>query len=275
MAGLASHLLLLLLVAKPAIAASGERLIQLDTEDAIVFMGEEGVVLRVEKVWACRQINWPSAFGADVLNHRQFSAFRASKVADGTWGDWVCQEQPGDVLWSRGVLEAQRKLNLTPNKLPCAPWVPETGQYNREMFEFGRCLLKKRLDDARDAYVDGLVLQLGTILRLEPPARGSDSERAQHRTEVISKARATPLSTPRQGCEKTLGTLFELVECRLQKWDLELLSAEHALQELSKLIDSLPHAGRLSYLQVRDLKSQDDAVKQALQRVGDVAGGGS
>lgn len=266
-------LLSLLLSASPSVAQEVDRYVQLETDDAVIFMDAGGVAIRVQKTWACRRSNWPPENGADVYNRAQYLAFRNSRIELGNWSEWLCREQAGDVLWSRGIVEAQRKLNMSPDKKPCSPWVPETGQYNREMFEYSRCALAAEVEEARDSYWADMVLRLGPLLRMEPPSTSSDSERARFRAAVLAAAKERQLHESQAGCGRALETLHDYVECKMEGRKAELDGAEQRLLEFSRYVDSLPRGDRILGFQVREMQAQSDAVKQALQRVADIADG--
>lgn len=262
---------LIALLALPAPGA--ERYIQLETEGAYVFMDSEGVALRVEKMWACRKTDWPASVGAEGYTREQFLAFKERRIADGTWGEWACREYAGDVIWSRGMLDAQRRMNTAADKSACVPWVPETGQYNREMFESSLCELGAAVVGARKDYTADLVLRLGTVLRMEPPTAPSETQRSEYQAEVIAAARGKSLQTRQEGCGRTLATLMEWTECRMGTRAAAVDVAEQSLLRYSELVATLPRAGRLSYIQVQDLQAQADEVRQSVQRASDLSAG--
>lgn len=258
---------LIALLALPAPGA--EHYIQLDTEGAFVFMDSEGVALRVEKMWACRNTGWPASVGAEGYTREQFLGFKERRIADGTWEQWDCREYAGDVIWSRVMLEAQRKMNTAADKSACVPWVPETGQYNREMFESSLCELRAAVVDARQDYTADLVLRLGTVLRMEPPTAPSETQRSEYQAEVIAAAKEKSLLTRQEGCGRTLATLMEWTECRMSARAATVDAAEQSLLRYSELVATLPRAGRLSYFQVQDLQAQAVEVRRFVERAAD------
>lgn len=262
------------LIALLALSAPGkERYVQLETEGAFVFMDSVGVALRVEKMWACRNTGWPASIGAEGYTREQFLGLKERRIADGTWGEWGCQVYAGDVIWSRVMLEAQRKMNMAADKRACAPWVPETGQYNREMFESSLCELGAGVDDARDDYTADLVLRLRTVLRMEPPSAPSETQRSKYQADVIAAARENRLVTRHEGCGRTLATLLEWTECRMAARTAAVDAAEQSLLRYSDSVAALPRAGRVSYIQVRDLQGQADEVRRSVQHAADLATG--
>ncbi|TBR26379.1 hypothetical protein EPO15_00235, partial [bacterium] len=109
--------------------------IQLETDDAFVFMDEKGVAVRMAKNWACRNNGWAANADPRVFNKPQFEAFKQGQIANGTWKEWVCGEQGGVTVFSRDVQKSQQQMNRAPGKPACAPKVPETGRYNYEMLQ--------------------------------------------------------------------------------------------------------------------------------------------
>lgn len=272
-----SFLLALLLthlpVGLPCFAQESARYIQMETEAKYLFLDEGGVAISVEKNWGCRGVDWPPANGTDVYNREQYLGFRERRIADGTWDQWICREQPGDVLWSRAIVEAQRKLNMSADKTPCSPWVPETGRYNREMFEVDRCGLTAEVSAARESYRADMVARLGPVLRMEPPSAPTDEARARFRDGVLAAARARQLRSPQEKCGRTIVTLLELVECKMEAQNSELTAAEQRLTEYDQAVETLPRAGVIGEIQVRELQRQSVAVKKSLNRVLDLADG--
>lgn len=266
-------LLTLLSGGLPCFAQEPARYIQMETETTFVFMDEGGVALSVEKKWACRNVSWPPANGADVYNRDEYLGFRDRRIAEGTWDQWLCREQPGDIRWSRAIVEAQRKLNMSVDKKPCSPWVPETGGYNREMFDFDRCGLAAEVSEARESYRADMVARLGPVVRIEPPSAPTDDERTRFRDSVLGAARARQLRSPQEGCGRTLITLFEYVECRMEARNTELTVAEQRLTEYSQAVEALPRDGVVREIQVRDLQRQSEAVRNSLSRILDLADG--
>ncbi len=245
----------------------------METETKFVFLDEGGVVLSVEKNWGCRHVSWPPAYGTEVYNRDQYLGFRDRRIAAGAWDQWTCREQPGDILWSRAIVEAQRKLNMSADKKPCSVWVPETGRYNREMFEFDLCGLAAEVSAARESYRADMVARLGPVVRMEPPSAPTDEERARFRDSVLGAARARQLSSPQEGCGRTVDTLLDYVECKMEARDAELVVAEQRMTDYSQAVESLPRDGVIREIQVRDLQRQTQSVRDSLNRVLDLSDG--
>ena len=250
------------------------RYIQMETEDSILFLDDEGVAIKAEKTWACRRLDWVAADSKHTFNRARYLSFREARIAEGTWTGWTCQETPGDILWSRAIRDAQRKLNMSAVKKPCSPWVPETGYYNREMFEYSLCALRIDLEAAREDYAGVMALRLGLTLRMEPPSAPSEAELARYRAAVIAAARQHRLLIPTEGCGRTMQTLFDFVECAQERLKAELDDADRLLVEHSRSVESSPRGERLIHSQVREMQEQSAAVKAALDRVLNLSVGG-
>jgi hypothetical protein len=192
------------------------RYILLETEDAYVYMDEEGVALRADRDWACRNVWWASTADPKIFSSPDFTRFRQGQIDGGTWNQWLCKAVIGPVVFSREILEAQRKLNMAPAKPSCVSWVPETGRLNWEMLDYARCLLTKEVEQARQAYRHRMSSALAEALG--DGTTGFDA--------LVAKARLARLPFSLEGCGKPLKTVLEAVACRMEKQDQLLSKAE-------------------------------------------------
>lgn len=229
---------------------------QLETEDAFVYMDGEGVAVRVMKNWSCRHGAGASNAEPMVLGKEDYAAFRARRIADGTWKQWSCPVVLGPVTFSREVQEAQRKMNMAPNKPDCVPWVPETGRLNWETLDYARCYLSKDAERARSVYKDKFAARLTSIIGDE--TAGYDA--------LVARAKSTRLAFPHEGCDRSLDTIYDVVACRMERHGQVLLKAEEFFAFYSERVANLRGTDPILQTHATGLSMDADLVRKHLRR---------
>jgi hypothetical protein len=194
------------LAADTLLAQTQPRYVQLETDDAFIYMDDGGVAVRAEKNFACRNVGWASTADPKVLSNAAFVAFRQGQIDRATWDQWLCKAVVGPVVFSRGILEAQRKMNMAPDKPDCVSWVPETGRLNWEALDYARCYLSKEVQRARADYKDRTAAAL---------AAGLDEGTAEYEV-LVTKSKKALLPFAVDGCERTLEKVYDVVACRME-----------------------------------------------------------
>ena len=219
----------LVLAGRPPAVWAQSQYILLESDDAYRYLDERGVAIRAEKNWACRNVGWASTDDSTVFDKDRYTSFRQGQIDRGTWNQWKCKEIVGPVVFSREILEAQRKMNMAPDKPDCVSWVPETGRLNWESLDYARCYVGKEVQNARTAYENRLAAALAW--ELDDAVAGRDS--------LIAKAKATRLPFIQDGCGRPLKTVYDAVVCRLERHDEFLKKAEDSFSAYGQRIDSL------------------------------------
>lgn len=210
---------------------------QFVTDDSIVYMDERGVAVRIEKLWACRRRGWARASEPLVMTPGELEAFKTTRIPSGDWADWICDVTPGKVTYSRGIEEAQRKLNAAQDKLPCTPHIPETGRNNWEMLEYTRCRVADELANARRELDSELAARLEDYVHAGVPAARIQSEPKAVIAELTPKAKAIPFGLYVNECDSVPAAAFELAQCGLA-------AHEGAYKEAQRLYAA--YAGRVA-----------------------------
>lgn len=211
----------------PVDAQTERRYVPLETEDAFIYMDGDGIALRAEKDWACRNIGWGPTADPTVFSNAKYVEFRQGQIDRGTWDQWLCKAVVGPVVFSREVLEAQRKMNMAPGKPDCVPWVPETGRLNWEALAYARCYLSNEVESARRAYRGRMSAALADALDDAPTSYDA----------LVATAKAAKLPFTLDGCGKPLKTVFDAVACRMQEQDRLLSKAEEYFAAYSERIE--------------------------------------
>jgi hypothetical protein len=238
--GLLSHV--------PGVCSEGSsptqrRYVPLETEDAYIYMDDGGVAVRAEKNWSCRNVNWASTSDPKVFSKPDFAQFRQGQIDGGTWNQWMCKAVVGAVVYSRGIRDAQRKMNAWHLRPDCAPWVPETGRNNWEMLEYDRCLLSEQLAFAQVEFSVEFAARLADILGESIPDARLRQDTKELIAELSAKARKKKLGLYDSSCDKVVPMACDFVECRL--------AGRRAA--LRKVEDFLPrHAERVAAQRGRD-----------------------
>lgn len=236
-------LALCVFLATPSSAQKRANYIQLETDDAFVYMDGEGVAVRIGKIWACRHATWARTEEPLLHTLRQFEQFKSERKAMGDWENWSCGVQPGAVTYSRDVQAAQRALNASPLRPACAPWIPETGRNNWEMLEYDRCLLSEQLALAQAEYSTEFASRLADMLGEGLPENRLRQDAAAVIAELAPKARAKKLGLYDNACDRVVATVYDLVDCRMAGRETALRQAEEDLPR---------HAGRIEAQRGRD-----------------------
>lgn len=230
--------------------------VPLETEDAYIYMDDGGVAVRAEKNWSCRNVNWASTSDPKVFSKPDFAQFRQGQIDGGTWNQWLCSAVVGPVVFSREVLEAQRRMNMAPNKPDCVPWVPETGRLNWETLDYARCFLSKEVQAARMAYENRLSATL---------AWEFDDTNLDH-SALMAKAKATRLPFIQDGCGRQLTSVFDAVVCRLERHDKFLKTAEGFFIGYGQRIDALRGVDPIPQLTATGIAEDAKLVRRYLNR---------
>lgn len=244
------------LAANPAKAQTQSRYIQHETDDAHVYMDEEGVAVRIEKNWACRNVGWASTADPKVFSNANYVEFRQGQIDRGTWDQWLCRAVLGPVAFSREVLEAQRKMNMAPDKPDCVPWVPETGRLNWEALAYARCHVAKEVEQARAELKTKLAEEIAAILGDDPA--GFDA--------LVAKAQSFRLSFPQEGCGRSLESVYDVVICRLERQDRHLATAEGFFAFYAERVDRLRGVDPIPQLQASGLAGDTDLIRKHLNK---------
>lgn len=231
------------------------RYVPLETEDAYVYMDEEGVAVRAEKNWACRNVGWASTADPKIFSSPDFARFRQGQINGGTWDQWLCRAVIGPVVFSREILEAQRKMNMAPDKPDCVSWVPETGRLNWEALDYARCYVSKEVVRARAAYRDRFS---------EALAKALDGRTAPlHELIVAAKAAKLPFTV--KGCGRWLETAFEVAACRMEVQDRLLTEAEGFLANYAERVDARRGIDSLSPSDAAGLAEDAELIRSRLR----------
>lgn len=250
----AAMIAVLSIVASSADAQTQRRYVPLETDDAFIYMDEGGVALRAEKDWACRNVGWAPTADPTILSSTKYVQFRQGQIDRGTWDQWLCKAVVGPVVFSREVLEAQRKLNMAPGKPDCVPWVPETGRLNWEALAYARCYVSKEVERARQAYRERMSAALADALDDAPT--GYDA--------LVAKAKAAKLPFTLDGCGKPLKTVFDAVACRMQEQDRLLSKAEEYFAAYSERIEDRRGKEPISQIEASGIAEDAELIRSQL-----------
>lgn len=219
-------------------------------------MDSEGIAIRMEKQWACRQSERPTLSEPLLLEPAAYREFRGRRLALGDWDNWICDIRPGPIIYSREIQKAQAAMNTIPGKPDCAPLVPENGRLNWEMLDYARCYIAKDVQQARETYEAAVTARLSELLR----EGGNDPER------VRARAKETELLRPREGCGKTLRTMFDFAVCELDACERHLIKAEGIFTEYGRRIDKLRDAPTITQSQTDGIAADADLIREVLRR---------
>ncbi|TPW22004.1 MAG: hypothetical protein FD126_124 [Elusimicrobia bacterium] len=249
--GLASAFLL---AADCAQGLTSPQYITHETDDAFLYLDERGVAIRADKNWACRRTWWSPDTNPEIFDKQTYQEFRQKQIDMGTWDQWRCQEIVGPVVFSREVREAQRKMNMAPNKPDCVPWVPETGRLNWETLDYARCYVSKEVERARAAYRDRLSATLAEALR----------DRTAAYDELVAKAKSERLAFALPGCGKTLRTVHDAAACRMEEEDRLLTKAEGYFAAYSGRIDAKRGEAAISHIEASGIAMDAELIRDTL-----------
>lgn len=230
--------------------------VTLETDEAYMFMDEGGVAVRAEKNWACRNVGWASTADPKVFTSPDFARFRQGQIDGRTWDQWLCKAVIGAVVYSREILEAQRRMNMAPDKPDCVPWVPESGRLNWETLDYARCYLGKEVQTGRKAYDDRFTATLAWEL---------DDETGD-RNALVAKAKGTRLPFVQDGCDRELKSVFDAVVCRLERHDSFLKTAEGFFAGYSQRIDAQRGVDPIPQLTATGIAEDAKLVRRYLNR---------
>lgn len=201
----------------------------METEDAFLYLDENGVAHKAEKNWACRNVDWASTANPTIYGNDKFAEFRQRQINQVTWNQWVCKAVVGPVIFSRGILEAQRQMNMAPNKPSCVSWVPETGRLNWEALDYARCHVTKEVQRARADYKERTVSALAVAL----------DDRTSEYEVLVLKSKKARLAFAVNGCERTLETAYDVVACKMEPEGRFIEKAERFFSEYAARIERL------------------------------------
>lgn len=229
----------LVLAASSASARADKRYVQLETSDAFVYMDGEGVAVRVEKNWACRNVGWASTAEPTIYGKEGFTRFWDIQIANGTDFQWNCTIIAGPVVYSREVQRAQREMNASPKRPAQARRIPETGRYNWEMLDYTRLVLSAEIREARRIY-EGQVIAayldfLSAVVAEERIQRDPDAVIA----ELSAKGMARRLDIQDPHCGRIVATVHDAVTCRLADRETRLLAAEDSYKDYADIVNGL------------------------------------
>lgn len=222
-----------------ASAQPSSRYIQMETEDAFLYLDENGVAHKAEKNWACRNVGWASTAEPTIYGASRYPEFRQGQIDRGTWDQWICKVVIGPVIFSRGILAAQRKMNMAPNKLTCTLWVPETGRLNWEMLEYDRCALSRQLTQVKAESAREFAARLADLTGTELPEDRLQSDPAQVVEELLPRARAERLDIFTEDCGLVVATVLDLVTCQRRVKQEHLDAAERMYGIYAGRVESL------------------------------------
>lgn len=237
-------------------AYAQSRLITLETEDAFVYMDEEGVSLKADKIWSCKRMDQGEANNPQEFNKAGYDEFRRHQIEDGEWDKWLCSVKVGAVSFSREVREAQRRMNMAPDRPDCAPWVPETGRLNWEALDYARCFVKKEVEAAR----------LNFNARKAAALSGLVGDPASDFNTLVAKSKLTKLQRTVEGCGKTLVFVYDYVSCRMEGEDAILTNAETYYQVYSDRIDARRGHEPLSQMDASGIGEDSKLIRRTLRR---------
>lgn len=251
--------------ANPAYAQTQRLYIPLETDDAFVYMDERGVAVRAEKNFACRNVGWAPTADPKVLSNAKFVEFRQGQIDRGTWDQWICRAVMGPIVFSRGILEAQRKLNMAPNEPSCTLWVPETGRLNWEMLEFDRCALSTQLAAVKASAAREFAARLADLTGTELPEDRLQSDPAQVLEELLPRARAERLDIFAADCGRVVSTVLDLVTCQRRVRQEQLDAAEGLYGAYASRVESLRGTASLEQGTVDGLAADAAEIRRRLR----------
>lgn len=239
--------------------------VQLETEDAFVFMDENGVAVRMAKNWACRNTGWGPGSEPRLFNKPQFDSFKAGQIAAGTWDQWLCGEQGGVTTFSRDVQKSQQQMNRAPGKPACAPKVPETGRYNYEMLKYSDCLLEQDVDRSRRGYKIDMIVKLATMLG----ENVTEDQILKQTDKLFADLKAKGLKKSAGGkydhyCEKNIDNYYQLAECKLAKRDEYVKKAEEAYKAYRQRVEGYKGRDTITQQEIQALTADEGLVKKYL-----------
>lgn len=219
----------LILIVNTASAQPSSRYILHETEDAFLYLDENGVAHKAEKNWACRNVGLASTSTPTVYNNAKYAEFRQGQIDRGTWNQWTCKAVVGPVIFSRGILEAQRQMNMVPDKPDCVSGVPENGRLNWEALDYARCYVAKEVQRARADNKDRTASALAVAL----------DDRTSEYEVLVSKSKIARLAFAVDGCERTLESVYDVVSCKMEPEGRLIEKAERYFSEYAERIERL------------------------------------
>lgn len=210
---------------------------RMETEESFILMDNEGLAYRYAKNWACRHQNWASIAEPYLMDRKTFNDFESRKRSSGEWVEWACVVQPGLIMYSRDLHQAQRAMNS--NTPIGAPVVPETGRYSVEMLDYNNIALDRALWAARSDYRVDWVAQLASLLREDLPAAVTRDNAKELLAALTPKAQATRLARPLAMCGKTIENIYDYVICRMADRDSYLKKAEEQFEAYKDRLNRL------------------------------------
>lgn len=232
------------------------RLIPLETEDAYVYMDEEGVALRADKIWSCTRVDRSDGGSPEEFKKAGFDDFRLRQLEAGEWDKWACTVTVGPVSFSREVLEAQRRMNMAPDKPDCTPWVPESGRLNWETLDYARCYVKKEVEGARQDFNARKAATLSALL----------GDTTSDFDSLIAKSKLTKLVRTVEGCGKTLVFVHDYVSCRMDGEDALLTKAEDYYRVYSDRIDARRGRDPVTQIEASGIGEDAKLIQRQLRR---------
>lgn len=256
------------------LAAQKRNYIRMETEDTFLLLDDNGLAFKYAKNWACRHLSWAPTSTPTLYNYTDFISFKERQKAQGTWQDWICAEQPGVVIFSRDLQQAQRRMNS--NAPFGAPHVPETGRYNAEMLEYNWVVLVASVFAGRSEYQIAFVAQLASLMREEPPALVTKDNAKEILAALAPKAKAKLLERPLERCGKTVENVYDYVECRMAAQDALLKQAEERLRSYQERVNRLRGQTAISPEDLTELGEDaafiDESIRQAKREGDDLIG---
>lgn len=241
--------------------------VQLETEDAFIYMDDTGVAIRVEKNWACKNIGWASTADPKILDKERFASFRDGQITYGTWNQWICAVIPGPVVYSRDVQKAQREMNASPKRPAQARHVPETGRYNSEMLDYVRIVLASEVQEARRTYEGQLIAAYRDFIPVEVSAARIQNDPDAVIVDLSAQGKALRLHLRDPVCGRVVATVHDAVTCRFAEREIRLRAVEDSYKAYADIVNALSGRSVITATEAQAVNIAARRVKRSLARL--------